>query len=682
MVALLAVLGLLPVGLALSRSGPADWRRPALLHAAGVTTLAALAGTLGWLLLHLRRRRHAAELAASAADASYGLLAENMSEMILRVRQDGVRVYVSPACLTLLGYTQQEMLGRPFGADMHPDDAARQLKLWSPTIGTPARTTWTVRMRRRDGSYVWVEATSIALPCSPGAMPENVVVVRDITERHLAAAQLALANRRLLRAEEFAHIGHWRLELPSGALVASAGAFRIHGWRPDYVPTMQTAIENYHPDDRADVLAAVHRSIQTGQPFRFEKRVLRADGSIRHVIGHGEPEYGASGTVVALLGILQDITETREMEARLHQGQKLEAIGQLAAGVAHDFNNILQGVLGSLELILEDTSPGTDIHACAEIAANSGRRGAALTHQLLSYARKQILVPRPVNVAVFLADFRELLTRTLKPTIAVQVGAAAGTPDILVDPEHLQTALLNLAINAGQAMQGGGSLRIEASREPRAGCAEGWVVLAVHDTGSGMDAETLAKAAEPFFTTKGPGGTGLGLPMVLGFARQSGGDLRLTSTPGQGTTAEIVLPGHPAAAVPAPAPAAPARRGAGRVLLVDDVADVIDSTTRILSKAGFQVTATTSGDAALAVLAAGERFDALVTDYAMPGLSGVDLVTLAREMRPGLPAVIMTGFAEVDTDRIAHVATVLRKPFQRGQLVDAVLDLVMASPVA
>ncbi len=340
---------------------------------------------------------------------------------------------------------------------------------------------------------------------------------------------------------------------------------------------------------------------------------------------------------------------------------------------------MLQGVLGCLELIIDHATPGSELAMYAEVAFKSADRGAALTQQLLSFARKQMLAPRPVAIEPFLEELRMLLDRTLGPHIVIETAVAAALPNIVIDPSHLHTALVNLALNASQAMPEGGRLRIEAFAEPASDQAEACLVVAVCDTGCGMDAATLARATDPFFTTKGPSGTGLGLPMVQGFARQSGGDLRLASVPGHGTRAEIVLPCRTAPPPPVDAAAGPPRRSAGRILLVDDVPDVTFTASRFLEKAGMQVTTADSGDAALAVLAAGARFDVLVTDYAMPGMNGVELVTLAREVQPGLPALVMTGFAEVDTDRVARVGGVLRKPFRQQQLVDAILDLMQTA---
>jgi PAS domain S-box-containing protein len=364
---------------------------------------------------------------------------------------------------------------------------------------------------------------------------------------------------------------------------------------------------------------------------------------------------------------VEDVTERERTETARRQGQKMEAIGALAAGVAHDFNNILQVVTGSLDLVMEEAGYGTPAHEFAATALNAALRGSQLTHHLLSYARKQMLLPQTIDLASFLAEIETLLARTLGPHIAIDL-TVLGTPRAQADPGELQTALLNLAINAAYAMPKGGTLRIAAHEEHDAGTS--WVGIALTDTGAGMDAATLARAVEPFFTTKGVGGTGLGLSMVQGFAEQSGGTLRIDSPPGHGTKVTLRLP---AAATAAPAqvlPAAPAAPASGRILLVDDSTDVLVTVGAFLEKAGFVVTRAEHGDRALAILGRDRRFDALVSDYAMPGLNGLDLVMRARSLSPGLPALIITGYAALG-DAETEGTAVLHKPFQRHELLAA-----------
>jgi signal transduction histidine kinase len=372
---------------------------------------------------------------------------------------------------------------------------------------------------------------------------------------------------------------------------------------------------------------------------------------------------GYANLIAAAVYRLRIAEELRGKEAQLRQSQKLEAIGRLAAGVAHDFNNILQSVCGGLELVLEDVQPGTLTHEVARLALTSAGRGASITQHLLSYARKQALQPKQLNVGLFLAEMLQ---------------SDPGLPCIRVDPGQLQTALLNLSINAAHAMPQGGTLTLEGRT-----CAEAdekCVIIAITDNGIGMDQATLAQAAEPFFTTKGVAGSGLGLSMVQGFAEQSGGAMRIESSTGKGTRVELQLPAvDPVDGDPVEQRTAPMRlQGSGRVLLVDDAADVLLITAAFLRRVGFTVAKAENGPKALSLLAS-EGFDVLLTDYAMVELNGVALIQQARKTRPGLPAVIITGYAEV-SDSLPGGVAVLGKPFSRQSLVDALTDAIGKGP--
>jgi PAS domain S-box-containing protein len=369
-----------------------------------------------------------------------------------------------------------------------------------------------------------------------------------------------------------------------------------------------------------------------------------------------------------------EIANRKQVEDVLRHAQKLEAIGALAAGVAHDFNNILQSIVGCLELVQDDFAADAPGRRFVDIALNAAVRGSSLTHHLLSYARQQILQPHTVALAPILAELQEMLTRTLRPNVTVQVHTHQ-MPAIVVDPGQLQTALLNLAINASHAMPQGGSVSIEAHVESVGGAP--WVRIAVTDTGIGMDEATLARATEPFFTTKGVNGCGLGLSMVHGFAAQSGGRFNITSAPGAGTTVELWLPTAAAAEPHSPAAGPAGRHATGRILLVDDNDDVLVTTGAFLKKAGFEVVQAASGEQALALLTAGGRFDALVSDHAMPGMNGAELLAAAHLHQPGLSAVIITGFADASYAASLPAATpVLHKPFQHFDLI-AALRLVI-----
>ena len=356
-------------------------------------------------------------------------------------------------------------------------------------------------------------------------------------------------------------------------------------------------------------------------------------------------------------------------QSQLLQAQRMEAVGQLTAGVAHDFNNMLQVQMGGLEMVLDLVRGDAEATRFTEMAIAASEHGAKLTHALLAFSRKQVLKPEAVNLSVLLERLRGLLKRTLDPRINLQLDIPADIVGPLADAAQLEAALLNLCLNGRDAMgEAGGLLLLQARAGVDApGAPDGIdrlhaVVLSVSDAGSGMDPATLARVCEPFFTTKGAGrGSGLGLSMVQGFVRQSGGELRIDSAPGEGTRVELWLPeaasrSKSTAAIEAARAqeAAPSRAVAGgQVLLVEDEPNLRELIGTALVQAGFDVTVLSSGVAALALLRDGTHVQALVTDYAMPDMTGGELVREARRLRPCLPALIITGYA--DHDRLAQV---------------------------
>ncbi len=397
------------------------------------------------------------------------------------------------------------------------------------------------------------------------------------------------------------------------------------------------------------------------------------------------------GGETLLVGSARDVTERNRAEAEQRQAQKMEAMGQLTAGIAHDFNNLLQVVLGGLEMTAERLGGDPEATAQLGLAQDAARRGATLTARLLTTARQQALDTRAVDLGPTLGEAAELLRRTLGPQIEIEAEVEPKTWHALADADQLQTALLNLAINARDAMPRGGTLRLVArnARPGEAGTlhlAPGdYVIVHVEDDGTGMDAATLARACDPFFTTKSFGkGSGLGLAMVHGFARQSQGDLRITSTPGRGTVVELWLPSAPALPTPiirAEPAAVPTFQGGGRhILLVEDEAPVRRMLTLFLERAGCTVSAVDSAAAALETLATGLRPDVLVTDHAMPGLSGAELLRLAAARLPGLPGLLVTGYDEVtERETLPPSTHVLLKPFQRGAFIAQVGALLAAN---
>lgn len=391
-----------------------------------------------------------------------------------------------------------------------------------------------------------------------------------------------------------------------------------------------------------------------------------------------------------IMATARDITEHETREERLRQSQKIEALGQLTGGVAHDFNNLLTAIVGNLELIglsLPANAAATrHLHAALRAAAN----GAKLTEQLLAFSRRQHLAPRSVDLNAIIAGMQELLTRTIGATVRVKTILEPELWPAMVDPTQIEVAILNLAINARDAMPRGGTLIIETANlsggdgaVPAELGAQDCIRIAVCDTGIGMSEEVARAAIEPFFTTKAPGkGSGLGLSQVYGMARQSNGALEIESRPGAGTAVHIYLPRAVAEAEDAAAHPSRMRRPVanGRILVVDDDPAVREVTSSMLRQSGYEVTEVDCGDAALGALARGESYDLLVVDVVMPGLTGTETVRRARERWPGLRVLYVTGYTPAEgSDSTIGDAPVIKKPFRLGELCAAVTGAMQQS---
>jgi signal transduction histidine kinase/DNA-binding response OmpR family regulator len=477
-----------------------------------------------------------------------------------------------------------------------------------------------------------------------------------------------------------------------------------------HTPKAHWLKDDIHPDDYPSVWNDIQEAIRTKCVFDREYRVRRPDGGWAWTHSRAVPLLDADGETYEWFGAAADVTARRAAQeelsalnadlerrvglaaAQLVQLQKMESIGQLTGGIAHDFNNLLMAILTSLE-IAKVRLNGADPRQLVLIdnAMQAAQRGAALTQRMLAFARKQELKPEPVSVPQLVLGMADLLGSSIGSQIRIETRHAFGTAKALVDANQVEMAILNLAVNARDAMPDGGTLTIasdEVSIASGGPVAPGrYVRLQVTDTGAGMDAETLRRATEPFFTTKGAGkGTGLGLSMVHGLAAQSGGIFNLRSAPGRGTTAEILLPVSVAEASPIPAPAEqpPPELSKPRklsVLAVDDDPLVLTGMVMVLEEQGHDVVEAYSGKQALDLLESGAGVDVVVTDQVMPGMTGAQLAKAIQTRWPRLPVILATGYGEAPEG--AHALPRLRKPFSPEQLTHALADAVgPASPIA
>lgn len=549
-----------------------------------------------------------------------------------------------------------------------------------------------------------------------------VSIVRSATRARLRQYEARSRMDELRESEESLRValdagrlGSWEFDIASGTLSCDATCKAIFGRAPEDSFDYAQLLETIHPDDRERMQAAVRDTVERGVDYAIEYRTVWPGGGehwaeirARRVVEH------KSG-VGRLIGVSSDITERKlaetrlrrlnetleervsertaqlrqthaavieEMEQRriiqdqLRQAQKMEAVGQLTGGVAHDFNNLLMAVLGNLRLLRKRLPNDPRLVQLTEGAIQGAERGASLTQRLLAFARRQELSIVPVDVRSLALGMSDLLERSIGQSVCLEWHLQQGLPPAKADANQLELALLNFVINARDAMPGGGTIAIHldlCAVDRSSDLAPGdYLRLAVQDTGTGMDEATIERAVDPFFSTKEPGrGTGLGLSMIHGFALQLNGALRLASKPGIGTTAELWLPAASAQAMQgetAPHPAiAPQAQSTARILAVDDDALILMSTVEMIEDLGHTVLSANSGAKALELLEAGDAIDLLITDYAMPGMTGVQLARLARNLRPDLPVLLATGYAELPSGSEAEFAR-LNKPYSQEQL--------------
>jgi signal transduction histidine kinase/CheY-like chemotaxis protein len=554
--------------------------------------------------------------------------------------------------------------------------------------------------------------------------PDEASVAR--LESLAALAGIAVENARLLdRNREDARLkaimlaagrmGTWSFDVVTGTLDASETCRKNFGRDPALPFTYEDLHASIHPDDSAWVNAAIGTSLKTGCDYDVEYRVLTQSGETRWIGVRGQPAFRPDSSPIGLSGVSIDITERKRMEEALktsaatlehlveertrelvrtqealRQSQKLEAMGQLTGGVAHDFNNLLTPIIGSLDMLHRRKVGGEREQRLINGALQSADKARTLVQRLLAFARRQPLKPEPVDMTALIIGMSELIGTTMGPQIQLRLDLAADLPMANADPHQVEMALLNLSVNARDAMPQGGGLAITAqlcdSAQSVAAGMDGsaYVVIRVSDSGHGMDEETQQRAIEPFFSTKGVGqGTGLGLSMAHGLARQLGGALTIDSALGTGTTIALWFPATSAPQVPLDAVPVRQVRAAGVALLVDDEDLVRASTADMLVDLGFEVVEAGSGAEALALVQTDARICVMVTDHLMPAMTGVELARACLALRPLMPVLITSGYS--DAVGLASDLPRLEKPFRQAELSEAlekIMPAIEAEPIA
>ena len=602
-------------------------------------------------------------------------------------------IYVNDAFVRRTGYTRDEIIGRSSRSLSGPRTDQKEIM----RIREAVRANQTVRAEllrySKSGEEYWVDLEITPIADENGTYTRWITVERDITARRLAAQELRFSEERFRTITKATSDVIWDWDLATGIIWRSEGALAVFGYGPDAPLTENgTWRQSLHPEDRERTLAGI-QAVRDGiaESWAGEYRFQRADGSYASISDRAFVIRDAKGNPMRMVGAMVDVTERRKLEAQLRQAQRLEAIGQLTGGVAHDFNNLLTVILGNSEMLTERLADQPDLYRLAEMTEKAAQRGAELTNRLLAFARRQPLDPKSTDIGALVNDMNGLLRRTLGEQFEIEFVHSQGLWGALIDAPQLESALLNLCINARDAMAGGGRMTIEtanaqldedyAARHADVTAGE-YVMVAVSDTGSGMDAETIAHAFEPFFTTKDVGkGSGLGLSMVYGFVKQSRGHVKIYSELGHGTTIKLYLPRAitDADQVPAPSQTVAGAAGAEQILVVEDDDLVRAHVTGLLTSLGYRVTAVEDGQKGLDALKQGD-FDLLFTDVVMPGgMGGRQLADAAKVLKPDLPVLFTSGYTEnaiVHHGRLDAGVNLLQKPYRRQDLADKIRSVL------
>jgi signal transduction histidine kinase/DNA-binding response OmpR family regulator len=516
-----------------------------------------------------------------------------------------------------------------------------------------------------------------------GLIEENAKVHAEKLEAERALRRTQERQEAILRSLPI--VIHARAaEPPFAPLFVSEQAEAVCGFPASrFVDEPGFGFGRVHPEDADRVMTALRAALDTGA-YACEYRWQGVDGSYRCLLDRGIAARSDDGEVL-LFGSLQDVTEHKALEEQLAQAQKMEAVGQLTGGVAHDFNNLLTIVMGNADMMIRRCEPDSPMLLKLQAIRQAAERGQALNRQLLAFARRDRLRSEVTNVDTLIADFLPLIAQAVGEAVTVTAEPAGEELRVEVDPAHLETALLNLAVNARDAMSEGGELTIRTARVSGRGLGAtrskaDFAVIEVQDTGCGMSEDVVKHVFEPFFTTKEVGkGSGLGLAQVYGFMQQSGGEVRVQSRKGQGATFQLYLPLTDRSAPPAATKASADKAlvgGSEEILVVEDDDQVRALTVEMLQGLGYAVVVAPNAKAALTLLKSKTTFGALMTDVVMPGgMSGIQLAKSARKLRPGLPILLTSGFAGgqgVADDGFAF----LSKPYELGVLASRLRDLI------
>jgi PAS domain S-box-containing protein len=630
--------------------------------------------------------RKSAEEALRNSDNRYRALFEYAPDGIVIADRTSHLVDVNPAMCRMLAYSRDELIGIHASAVVPPEEVAKiGSTLRIITSSSPYRREW--QLRRKDGSTFVADVLAALMPDG-----NLMAMIRDVTERNHALEALRAAEERIRFVLQNAQVGIWDMDYATGVMRWSETLEAHYGLEPgSFGGTMEASIAQIHPDDRESVLTIFQAAMKAGSDFTMEYRAIRPDGTVVWLNGAGRVLLADHGGPLRAVGIVQDVTGRRILEAQYQQAQKMEAVGRLAGGVAHDFNNLLTVILGYCDLVSADLEAGDRRGEDVAEIHKAGQRAAGLTRQLLAFSRQQIIAPTLLDLNRIVEDFRAMLERLIGEHVSVVLALAPALGLVTADRGQVEQIVMNLAVNARDAMPKGGTLTIETGNVELTAQHAGtrlavtpgrYVALTVRDTGTGMTPEVQARLFEPFFTTKEPGrGTGLGLATVYGIVTQGGGNVAVHSEVPNGTAVTVYFPQAEAVEMVPDTPVAGIQPKAGTqtILVVDDEKGLRELAKRLLERQGYTVLI--AGDAAEAFRLADDHpsIDLLLTDVVMPGLSGPEMTRQLLAGRPTLKVIYMSGYTDdaiLEHEVLKPGIAFLNKPFTGQTLGNKIREVL------
>jgi len=637
-----------------------------------------------------------AQRSAEETRARLAAIVASSSEAIIGKTLDGVVTSWNTAAGRIFGYGSAEMVGRPIYHLIPPKlHHSERVLLERIGQGEPVEFSETERIRK-DGARIYVTVSVSPIRDAQGKVVGASSIKRDVTERRQAAEALSKSQERLKLALKAARMGTWQLDIPTNSLSWDEGMRQLYGLGPGAAVThYDHFLQRVHQDDRVFVAAAVQQAFEGSGGVDYEFRIVLPDGRVRWLADQGRAVRDQGGTWLYLTGVCLDITERRHMEERLRQSQRMDSVGQLAGGIAHEANNMMSVVLGCADYVLQRDDLLPAVREDVDQIWRAAKRTAGITQQLLAFSRRQVLQPQILDLNATVRSLEPILSRTLGEIRALRIHLSPTLGPVRADPGQLEQVLINLALNARDSMPEGGRLTIEtttvaldqayAAEKSVATLKPGeYAVLVVSDTGHGMDRATIGRIFEPFFTTKAVGqGTGLGLSTVYGIVKQSGGFIWVYSEPGLGTTFKVYLPVATTSpdllTIRAPAPSA---RADETVLVAEDEEMVRGIMARTLRECGYVVLEAGNGREALArAEAQGGCISLVVADVVMPDMGGREMAVRLAERWPEVPVLFTSGYTGLDVVRrglLGEGQEFLQKPLAPEVLANKVREMVDA----